>query len=222
MAIRIAIADDQELVRAGLRMIIEGESDLEVVAEAANGEEAVAMTLHSHPDVLLMDVQMPGLDGIRATQRIVAAGATSATRVLMLTTFDLDEYVYEAMRAGASGFLLKDLPGEDLVIAIRQAARGGDVLLAPAVTRRLIERFAKSRPAALRSPSTLQDLTPRELEVLKLIARGLSNLEIAEQLQVSETTVKTHVARVLMKLALRDRVQAVVVAYETGLVLPAG
>ncbi len=222
MPIRVAIADDQDLVRAGLRMIVEGESDLEVVGEARTGEEAVRLAIRSRPDVLLMDVRMPGLDGIRATERIVSEAAAPRTKILILTTFDLDEYVYEAMRAGASGFLLKDMPGEDIVIAIRQTAGGAESLLAPSVTRRLIERFAARPLAAAASPSAIADLTTRELEVLRLIARGLSNSEIATELIVSETTVKTHVARVLMKLGLRDRVQAVVVAYETGLVAPAG
>jgi DNA-binding NarL/FixJ family response regulator len=218
--IRVAIADDQEMVRAGLRMIVEGEPDLVVVGEAGSGDEAVWLAQREGPDVVLMDVRMPGLDGIRATERILQDAAGSPTRVLMLTTFDLDEYVYHALRAGASGFLLKDVLGEDLVAAIRQVARGRDVLLAPSVTRRLVERFARQRPLANASSSGLEELTRRELEVLMEIARGGSNAEIAIQLNVSETTVKTHVARVLMKLGLRDRVQAVVAAYEAGLVEP--
>jgi DNA-binding NarL/FixJ family response regulator len=217
MLVRVAIADDQELVRAGLRGIIEAEPDLEVVGEAADGEGAVQLALREQPDVLLMDVRMPGVDGIQATERIAAA--QTSTRVLVLTTFDLDDYVYRAVKAGAAGFLLKDLPAEDLVAAIRQVARGLDALLAPAVTRRLVERFAQSRPTK-HSDRPLEELTARELEVLRLIASGLSNQEIAAALHVSGTTVKTHVARVLMKLGLRDRVQAVVVAYESGLVSP--
>lgn len=217
MPIRLAIADDQDLVRAGLRTIINAEPDLEVVGEAADGEAAVALAMSAQPDVLLMDVRMPGVDGIHATERITGC-ATLATRVLVLTTFDVDEYVYDAIRAGASGFLLKDLPAEDLVAAIRQVARGSDALLAPSVTRRLVERFAVRRPPPPATTEALRDLTVRELEVLRLMARGLSNSEIAVDLTVSDTTVKTHVARVLMKLGVRDRVQAVVLAYETGLV----
>jgi DNA-binding NarL/FixJ family response regulator len=221
MPIRVAIADDQDLVRAGLRTIINSEPDLEVVGEAADGEAAVALAMSAQPDVLLMDVRMPGLDGIRATERIVGCD-TLATRVLVLTTFDVDEYVYDAMRVGASGFLLKDLLAEDLVAAIRQVARGSDALLAPSVTRRLVERFALRRPSRPATAEALRDLTARELEVLKLMARGLSNSEIAVDLTVSDTTVKTHVARVLMKLGVRDRVQAVVLAYESGLVAVPG
>ena len=221
MTIRVGIADDQDLVRAGLRTVIAAEPDIEVVGEAADGEAAVALALATQPDVLLMDVRMPRLDGIRATERI-GAGAGLATRILVLTTFDLDEYVYEAMRAGASGFLLKDLPAEDLVAAIRQVARGGDALLAPAVTRRLVERFARGSPPAGAGARVLDDLTARETDVLRLMARGLSNAEIAGRLILSETTVKTHVARVLMKLGVRDRVQAVVFAYEAGLMRAAG
>jgi DNA-binding NarL/FixJ family response regulator len=218
--IRVAIADDQELVRAGLRMIIAGEADLEVVGEAASGEEAITLVQQVRPDVLLMDVRMPGLGGIGATEAITAE--SDRPRILILTTFDLDEYVYDALRAGASGFLLKDVPGEDLVIAIRQAARGTDALLSPSVTRRLVERFASQRSKASPRPEVLHDLTAREQEVLGLVARGLSNSEIADHLTISETTVKSHVAHVLMKLGLRDRVQAVVLAYETGLVTAAG
>jgi DNA-binding NarL/FixJ family response regulator len=219
--IRIAIADDQELVRAGLRMIIAGEADLEVVGEAASGEEAVTLVRQVRPDVLLMDVRMPGLGGIGATEAITTESG-GRSRVLILTTFDLDEYVYDALRAGASGFLLKDVPGEDLVIAIRQAARGTDALLSPSVTRRLVERFASQRSKASPRPDVLHDLTAREQEVLGLVARGLSNSEIADRLTISETTVKSHVGHLLMKLGLRDRVQAVVLAYETGLVTAAG
>jgi len=214
----VAIADDQELVRAGLRGIIEAEPDLEVIGEASDGEGAVQLALREQPDVFLMDVRMPGLDGIQATEQIVAA--QGATRVLVLTTFDLDENVYRAVKAGAAGFLLKDLPAEDLVAAIRHAARGSDALLAPAVTRRLVERFAQRRPPTKASVRVADELTVRELEVLRLVASGLSNSEIARELHVSGATVKTHVARVLMKLGLRDRVQAVVVAYESGLVTP--
>jgi len=214
----VAIADDQELVRAGLRGIIEAEPDLEVIGEASDGQRAVELALREQPDVFLMDVRMPGLDGIQATEQIVAAQGT--TRVLVLTTFDLDENVYRAVKAGAAGFLLKDLPAEDLVAAIRHAARGSDALLAPAVTRRLVERFAQRRPPTKASVRVADELTARELEVLRLVASGLSNSEISEELHVSGATVKTHVARVLMKLGLRDRVQAVVVAYESGLVTP--
>ncbi|CCH80364.1 Uncharacterized transcriptional regulatory protein yxjL [Nostocoides japonicum T1-X7] len=210
--ITVTIADDQPLVRSGLRMILEGEPDVVVTGEAADGAEAVALVAATRPDVLLLDVQMPGVDGLDAMARLAAAGTT--TRVLMLTTFDLDEYVYRAMRAGASGFLLKDMPGEDIVVAVRQAAHGADALLAPALTRRLVDRFTSDRPRT--DAPALDRLTAREIDVLRLIARGMSNAEIAAELFIGETTVKTHVARVLMKLGLRDRVQAVVVAYETG------
>ncbi len=211
--IRVAIADDQPLVRSGLRMILEGEPDLEVCGEAGDGAEAVALVAAEAPDVLMLDVQMPGVDGLTAMEEIAASGA--ATRVLMLTTFDLDEYVYRAMRLGASGFLLKDMVGEDIVSAVRQAARGAEALLAPAVTRRLVDRYTTGRSQPL--SADLDRLTPRERDVLRLIAGGLSNAEIGAELFIGETTVKTHVARVLMKLGLRDRVQAVVVAYESGL-----
>jgi DNA-binding NarL/FixJ family response regulator/class 3 adenylate cyclase len=217
--IRVLIADDQALVRAGFRMILEAEDGIEVVGEAGDGSEAVAEVERLQPDVVLMDVRMPEMDGIEATRRLLADGA-SGSKVVMLTTFDMDEYVYDALRAGASGFLLKDTPPEQLVAGIRAVATG-DALLAPAVTRRVIEEFVSRPPAAARRvPAGLDDLTAREAEVLKLIARGLSNAEIAETLVVSETTVKTHVAHVLMKLDLRDRVQAVVLAYESGLVQP--
>lgn len=217
--IRVAIADDQELVRAGLRLILEGEEDLEVVGEASDGLGVVALAREAAPDVVLMDVRMPRLDGIEATKAIVAESGAGGTRILMLTTFDEDDYVYRALRAGASGFLLKDAPGEDLVAAVRQVHRGVEGLLALSITRRLIEHFSQQRPVTSAAPE-LSELTPREIEVLGQIARGQSNTEIAGALGVSETTVKTHVARVLMKLDLRDRVQAVVVAYEAGLVKP--
>ena len=218
--LRILIADDQALVRAGFRMILEVEDDLEIVGEATDGAKAVEMTRELEPDVVLMDIRMPEMDGIEATRLITSAGEDRSPRVLMLTTFDLNEYVYEALRAGASGFLLKDVPPEQLAAGIRVVA-AGDALLAPAITKRLIEEFANARPAeAPKPPPSFDDLTARELEVFKLVARGLSNAEIAAELVVSETTVKTHVARVLMKLGLRDRVQAVVLAYESGLVTP--
>jgi DNA-binding NarL/FixJ family response regulator len=212
--ITVVIADDQALVRSGLRMILEAEPDLTVVGEAADGADAVRLVAAVEPDVLLLDVQMPGVDGLDAMVELAGTGTT--TRVLMLTTFDLDEYVYRAMRAGASGFLLKDMPAEDIVVAVRQAARGADALLAPALTRRLVDRFTGGPPQV--STPALDRLTPRELEVLRQVARGLSNAEIAAELVIGEATVKTHVARLLMKLGLRDRVQAVVVAYEAGVV----
>jgi DNA-binding NarL/FixJ family response regulator len=219
--IRILIADDQALVRAGFRMILEAEEDLEVVGEATDGQEAVDMVRELAPDVVLMDIRMPNLDGLEATRQVVEIGDGEPARVLMLTTFDLNEYVYEALRAGASGFLLKDVPAEQLVAGIRVVA-SGDALLAPSITRRLIQEFARSTPTPQEPPPALDELTAREMEVFKLIARGLSNAEIAGELVVSDTTVKTHVARVLMKLGLRDRVQAVVLAYESGLVAPGG
>jgi DNA-binding NarL/FixJ family response regulator len=214
MTIRVLLADDQTLVRSGFRMILRAEPGIEVVGEAADGAEAIAMARELDPDVVLMDVRMPNVDGIEATRRITD-GSEHAPRVLVLTTFDLDEYVYEALRAGASGFLLKDAPEEQLVSGIKIVA-GGASLFAPAVTRRLIERFAGAAPTAL--PPALGDLTPRELEVLRLVARGLSNAEIAIELVLSEHTAKTHVAHILDKLDLRDRVQAVVLAYESGMV----
>jgi DNA-binding NarL/FixJ family response regulator len=211
--IRVLLADDQRLVRSGFRMILKAEPGVEVVGEAADGREAIEQARALAPDVVLMDVRMPNLDGIEATRRIV--GEAEAPRVIVLTTFDEDEYVFGALRAGASGFLLKDAPEDQLVAAIRVATDGGS-LFAPSVTRRLIERFAgHSEP-----PAGLADLTDREREVLTLVARGLSNAEIAAELVVSEHTVKTHVARVLQKLDLRDRTQAVVAAYESGLVQP--
>jgi DNA-binding NarL/FixJ family response regulator/class 3 adenylate cyclase len=217
--VRVLIVDDQVLVRTGFRMILEAEPDLEVVGEASDGHEAVAQARSLAPDVVLMDVRMPEMDGIEATRQLLDADGAKS-KVVMLTTFDMDEYVYEALRAGASGFLLKDVPPEQLVAGIRAVA-SGDALLAPSVTRRVIEEFVRRPPDSVREPPTsLSELTARELEVLKLIARGLSNAEIAKELFVSETTVKTHVAHVLMKLDLRDRVQAVVLAYESGLVQP--
>jgi DNA-binding NarL/FixJ family response regulator len=219
MSLGVLIVDDQALVRAGFRMILEAEEDVEVVGEAGNGLQAVAAAQRLKPDVVLMDVRMPVMDGIEATRRLLADSGTSA-KVVMLTTFDMDEYVYDALRAGASGFLLKDVPPEQLVAGIRAVA-SGDALLAPSVTRRVIEEFVRRPPASVRTlPPGLSELTTRELEVLKLIARGLSNAEIAKELVVSETTVKTHVGHVLTKLAVRDRVQAVVLAYESGLVEP--
>jgi DNA-binding NarL/FixJ family response regulator len=219
--IRVLIADDQALVRAGFRMILEAESDIDVIGEAVDGAEAIELTRALRPAVVLMDIRMPNIDGLEATRRIVGGASEDgeeAPRVLVLTTFDLNEYVYEALRAGASGFLLKDAPAEQLVAGIRVVA-GGEALLAPSITRRVIEQFAQA-PATVEPPEALAELTPRELEVFKLVARGLSNAEIAEELVVSDTTVKTHVARVLMKLGLRDRVQAVVLAYESGVVAP--
>jgi DNA-binding NarL/FixJ family response regulator len=213
--IRVAIADDQSLVRAGFRMILSTQPDMEVVAEACDGTEAVAAWRRSRPDLILMDIRMPGLDGLEAARRILEGGGDGC-KVVMLTTFDLDEYVYAALRAGASGFLLKDLSPEGLIAAVRLVA-GGDALLAPSITRRLVERFARPAPPAV-SHAALATLTARELEVLQLIARGLSNAEIADALFLSEATVKTHVARILPKLGLRDRVQAVVFAYEAGVV----
>jgi len=218
MSIGVLVVDDQALVRAGFRMVLEAEEDMEVVGEAADGREAVAEARRLRPDVVLMDVRMPDVDGIEATRRLLGDGADA--KVVMLTTFDMDEYVYDALRAGASGFLLKDAPPEQLVAGIRAVA-SGDALLAPSVTRRVIEEFVRRPPASVRTlPPKLGDLTTRELEVLKLIARGRSNAEIATELFVSETTVKTHVAHVLMKLGLRDRVQGVVLAYESGLIEP--
>ena len=213
MSLRVVVVDDQALVRAGLRMILRAEPDLEVVGEAGNGQEALEVVAATAPDVVLMDVRMPEMDGIEATRRLAAG--PGAARVLMLTTFDLDALVYDALQAGASGFLLKEAPPEQLVAGVRTVA-AGEQLLAPTVTRRLIERFTSQAPPA--AAATVDELTPRELEVLQLIARAMTNAEIAAQLFVSETTVKTHVARILMKLGLRDRVQAVVYAYERGLV----
>ena len=212
----VLVADDQDLVRVGLCTILARRAGIEVLGEAADGRAAVREARRLRPDVVLMDVRMPELDGIEATRELISAGGDSGPRVLMLTTFDLDEYVYEALRAGASGFLLKDTPPDRLVAAIH-AVRDGEALLAPAITRRLVERYAGGSPTP--NPA-LDELTAREREVLMLIARGLSNSEIAERLVVSMPTVKTHVGRVFMKLGLRDRAQAVIVAYEAGLVRP--
>jgi DNA-binding NarL/FixJ family response regulator len=213
--IRVVIADDQELVREGLRMMLEAEHDIEVVGEAGDGASALDAARTHDPDVLLMDIRMPGLDGIEATARLTAANARA--RVLVLTTFDLDEYVYRAMKAGASGFLLKDATRDKLAAAVRTVA-SGEALLAPAITRRLLEDFCQRPPPSASLPPGAEDLSPRELEVLRLLAQGLSNAEIAARLFLSDATIKSHVARILNKLDLRDRVQAVVFAYESGLV----
>ncbi len=215
--IRILIADDQELVREGLRLILEAEPDLQVVAEAGDGEQAVRRSAQHRPDVICMDVRMPGMGGIEATRRICAA--TGGPRVLMLTTFDLDSYVYEALRAGASGFLLKDSPRRHLVHAVRSVA-AGDALLDPSLTQRLIQDFVARPPVSAGRPDRLRGLTTRELEVLELVARGLSNSAIAAELVLGETTVKTHVGSLLAKLRVKDRVQLVVLGYEFGLVRP--
>ena len=212
--IRVLIADDQKLVRTGFRLILQSEPDLEVAGEAASGREAVAMTASLRPDVVLMDIRMPDLDGIEATRQITRA--TVASRVMILTTFDVDEYVFEALRAGACGFLLKDVAANQLAAGVRMVA-AGDALLAPSITRRLIEEFAVSRP---QTPEQVKELTPREMEIFLLVAKGMSNAEIAAKLVIGETTVKTHVTRLLMKLGVRDRIQAVVLAYEAGLVRP--
>jgi DNA-binding NarL/FixJ family response regulator len=212
MSIRVLVADDQSMVRAGFRMLLSGEEDIEVVAEATNGLEAVEKAKRFAPTIVLMDIRMPELDGLEATRRVLAADPSA--RILILTTFDLDEYIYEALRAGASGFVLKDEPPEQLIAAIRTVA-AGDALLSPAVTKRVIAEFARARRSE--PPAGLDELTPRELEILRLIATGLSNAEIGEELYISETTVKTHVTHVLQKLDLRDRVQAVVLAHQTGL-----
>ena len=217
--VRVLIADDQALVRAGFRMVVEAREDLEVVGEAADGAEAVALAAELDPDVVLMDVRMPVMDGIEATRRITALALHPVPRVLILTTFDLDRYVYDALRAGAAGFLLKDAPPAELATAIRTVA-AGDSLLAPSVTRRLIERFVGLPAPRSADPTALAELSAREAEVLRLVARGMSNQQIAEELVLSTATVKSHVARLLMKLDLRDRTQAVVLAYETGFVTP--
>ncbi|WP_436760516.1 response regulator [Streptosporangium sp. V21-05] len=217
--LRAVIVDDQALVRTGFRMILAADG-IEVAAEAADGEEAVAAVRRTRPDVVLMDIRMPRMDGLEATRRILAGGAED-TRVLILTTYDLDHYVYAALAAGASGFLLKDVTPEHLVAAVR-LVRSGDALLAPTITRRLVERFARRDNVSPTLHRDLSRLTPRELDVLRMLATGLSNTELADQLNLSVATVKTHVARILSKLGLRDRVQAVVVAYETGLISPGG
>jgi DNA-binding NarL/FixJ family response regulator len=216
VSIRVLIADDQAMVRAGFGALLAAQPDIEVVGDAADGAQAVAEVAAHEPDVVLMDVRMPVMDGLEAVRRILA-GAPERPRVLMLTTFDLDDYVYAALRAGASGFLLKDAPAAELVHAVRVVA-AGDALLAPSVTRRLIADFAARQPAGHPQPGRVAALTPRELDVLRLIARGLSNQEIAAELVLAEQTVKTHVSRILTKTGLRDRAQAVVLAYESGLV----
>jgi len=215
MAIRTLVADDQAMVRAGLRMLLNSEPDIEVVAEAGNGREAIAQADRFHPDVVLMDIRMPETDGIEATKRILAA--TPATRVLILTTFNLDEYLFDALRAGASGFVLKDDPPEQLIAAVRTVA-AGDALLSPAITRRVIAQFTRHQRRP--TPPTIENLTARELEVYQLIARGYSNTEIGTELFISDTTVKTHVTRLFQKLGVRDRAQAIVLAYQTGLFDP--
>jgi DNA-binding NarL/FixJ family response regulator len=214
--IRVLLADDQALVREGFAMILDAQEDIEVVGSASGGAEAVALVRELSPDVVLMDIRMPAVDGIEATRRLLD-GSGSRTRVLILTTFDLDEYVYEALKAGASGFLLKDVPRAQLVAAVRTVA-AGDQLLSPSITRKLIEEFVRRGPRQAGIPAALESLTERELDVLRQVARGCTNAEIAEELYLSEATVKTHVGHVLQKLDLRDRVQAVVLAYESGLV----
>ena len=218
MTISVLIVDDEPLVRAGLRTILEPETDIVVVADAADGREAHAKAISHRPDVVLMDVRMPRMDGLQATQHILQATGDGGPRIIVLTTFDLDQYLYGALRAGASGFLLKNAPPEQIVEAIRVVS-AGDALLAPSITRRVIHEFARRSPQR-DPPAAIGELTARELETLKLLAQGLSNTEIAAQLIVTEATVKSHVSRILMKLNLRDRVQAVVLAYETGLVAP--
>ena len=217
MTLSLLIADDQALVRAGFRKLLEAEPSLRVVAEAADGVEAVDLARRQQPDIVLMDIRMPRLDGLEATRRLLKG--PTRTRVVMLTTFDLDEYVFDALAAGASGFLLKDAPPEQLIAAI-QVVAGGDALLAPSITRRLIEEFVRRPPTRAGLPPQLTGLTARELEVLRLLARGLSNAEIAAELVLGEATIKTHVGNLLTKLGLRDRVQAVVLAYESGLIHP--
>ena len=218
-AVSVVLVDDQDLVRAGLDMMLAGLDDVAVVGQAADGLEAVRVVEETRPDVVLMDVRMPGIDGIEATRRIRAAAVDELPRVVILTTFDLDEYVFAAFKAGASGFLLKDAPRERILEAVRRAA-DGDALVAPSVTRRLIEHFVSPQPPRAVPVPGLDELTPREAEVLELIGRGLSNRELADRLVVSEKTVKTHVGRILAKLGLRDRVQAVILAYEAGIVRP--
>ena len=216
--IRVLIADDQALLRGGFRVILESEADIEVVGEAEDGRQAAELAEHLQPDVILMDVRMPGTDGIEATKRLLARTGTRA-RVLMLTTFDHDEYLYEAIRAGASGFLLKNVSPADLVHAVR-ATNSGDTLLDPALTRRLLDEFTRRPSPTARTPELLTELTDREIEVLRLLARGLSNNQIANQLIIGEATVKTHVSNLFTKLDIHDRAQAVVIAYETGLIQP--
>jgi DNA-binding NarL/FixJ family response regulator len=217
--IRVLVVDDQGLVRAGFRMILEAQPDVEVVGEAADGLEAVETARRLQPDVVLMDIRMPRLDGLEATRRIAGPGASGSVKVLILTTFDLDEYVYEALRAGASGFLLKDVQRDDLVAAVRVVA-SGEALLAPSITKRLIGEFARRPAPVAAAPEALDALTAREREVLGLICRGHSNAEIAAELVISEQTVKTHVGNVLSKLGLRDRIHAVILGYESGLIQP--
>jgi DNA-binding NarL/FixJ family response regulator len=217
--IRVLVVDDQELVRAGFCVILEAAGGIAVIGEAGNGAEAVAAAARHQPDVVLMDVRMPEMDGLEATRRITGGDRSAGPKVVMLTTFDLDDYVYEALRAGASGFLLKDAPRHDLIAAVRRAA-AGDALLAPSVTMRLIEAFARRPAQAVPSPTRLASLTARERDTLMLVARGQTNAEIAAALFVTEATVKTHVGHLLAKLGLRDRVQAVILAYETGMVVP--
>lgn len=217
MSVRVALADDQALVRGGFRMILDARADMEVVGEASDGAQAVMLVQRLEPDVVLMDVRMPDVDGIEATRRIVASG--SHARIIILTTYDLDEYVFAALRAGASAFMLKDVRPQDLVDGIRVVARG-DALLAPTVTRRLLDRFADALPDTAAAPRDLDELTEREREVLRFVALALSNAEIAARLHLTEATIKTHVSSVLRKLGLRDRVQAVVLAYDVGLVRP--
>jgi DNA-binding NarL/FixJ family response regulator len=219
VTIRVLLADDQALLRAGFRMIIGAQQDMQVVGEAADGAQAVELARRLLPHVVLMDVRMPRMDGIQATGRITARGPSAAPRVVILTTYDLDEYVYDALTSGASGFLLKDTPPEDLIRAVRVAATG-EALLAPSVTRRLVEQFVRQRPRQSSAAHRLQVLTDRETEVLRLVARGMSNAEIAGTLFLGESTIKTHVGHILDKLQLRDRVQAVILAYEAGLMLP--
>jgi DNA-binding NarL/FixJ family response regulator len=219
MSVRVVVADDQALVRAGFRLLVESDPDLEVVGEAVDGAEAVDLARRERPDVVLMDIRMPRMDGLEATRRITADPLLAGVRVLVLTTFDLDEYVYQALRVGASGFLLKDTPPADLLAAIRVVA-AGDALLAPGITRRLIAEFARRPDPARVAPAALQALTDRERAVLGLVAHGLSNAEIAERLVVSPATSKTYVSRILAKLGARDRAQLVAIAYETGLVTP--
>ncbi|HEV7654525.1 MAG TPA: response regulator transcription factor [Mycobacteriales bacterium] len=219
--IRVVVADDQALVRGGFRVLVDSATDLRVVGEASDGAQAVEVAAREHPDVILMDIRMPVMDGLEATRRILAADPEQAVRVLMLTTFDLDEYVFAALKAGASGFMLKDTPPAALLSGIRTVA-GGDALLSPSVTRHLIEEYVRRPPRSAAPPPQLDGLTEREVEVLGLVAKGWSNAEIADRLHVTPATAKTHLSRLLMKLGARDRAQLIVLAYETGLVSPAG